>query len=53
MVFYIIIAVGILGALTFISMWMAPRDGYARSNKFYEEQEAIDGLHEGESHESK
>ena len=53
MVFYIIIAVGILGALTFISMWMAPRDGYARSNRFYEEQEAIDGLHEGESHESK
>lgn len=53
MVFYIIIAVGILGALTFISMWMAPRDGYARSNKFYEEQEAIDGLHGGESHESK
>lgn len=42
MVFYIIIGVGILGALTFISMWMAPRDGYARSNRFYEEQNAIE-----------
>lgn len=53
MVFYIIIGVGILGALTFISMWMAPRDGYARSNKFYEEQTAIDQLHEKEQHDSK
>ena len=46
MVFYIIIGVGVLGAITFITMWMAPRDGYARSNKFYEEQTAIDQLHE-------
>lgn len=36
MVFYLIIGVGILGAITFVSMWAAPRDGYARSNKFYE-----------------
>ena len=39
MVFYIIIGVGILGALTFISMWAAPRDGYERSNRFYQEEE--------------
>lgn len=39
MVFYIIVGVGILGALTFISMWTAPRDGYERSNKFYSEHE--------------
>ena len=45
MVFYIIIAVGIIGAITFVTMWKAPRDGYARSNKFYEEQKAIDALH--------
>jgi len=37
-VFYIIVGVGILGAITFISMWAAPRDGYGRSNKFYEQQ---------------
>ncbi len=35
MVFYIIIGVGCLGALTFLTMWLAPRDGYERSNKFY------------------
>ena len=39
MVFYIIIGVGILGALTFISMWSAPRDGYDRSNRFYQQEE--------------
>lgn len=38
MVFYLIIGVGILGAITFVSMWGAPRDGYERSNKFYAEQ---------------
>lgn len=35
MVFYLIIGVGILGAVTFLTMWFAPRDGYERSNKFY------------------
>ena len=35
MVFYIIIGVGCLGAITFLTMWLAPRDGYERSNKFY------------------
>lgn len=35
MVFYIIIGVGCLGAVTFLTMWLAPRDGYERSNKFY------------------
>lgn len=39
MVFYIIIGVGILGAITFISMWAAPRDGYERSNRFYQSLE--------------
>jgi len=39
MVFYIIIGVGVLGAITFISMWMAPRDGYERSNRFYQQLE--------------
>lgn len=34
-VFYLIIGIGILGAITFITMWAAPRDGYARSQKFY------------------
>lgn len=34
-VFYLIIAVGVLGAITFVSMWAAPRDGYERSNKYY------------------
>ena len=38
-VFYIIIGVGIIGAITFITMWAAPRDGYERSNRFYAEQE--------------
>lgn len=38
MVFYLIISVGILGAITFLTMWAAPRDGYERSNKFYESQ---------------
>lgn len=36
MVFYIIIGIGVLGAITFITMWRAPRDGYERSNKFYQ-----------------
>ena len=35
MVFYLFIAVGIIGAITFVSMWNAPRDGYERSQKFY------------------
>ncbi len=35
MVFYLFIAVGIIGALTFVTMWNAPRDGYERSQKFY------------------
>lgn len=39
-VFYIIIGIGVLGAITFLTMWKAPRDGYARSNKFYESQTA-------------
>ena len=34
-VFYLIIGVGILGAVTFATMWLAPRDGYARSQAFY------------------
>ena len=34
-VFYLIIGIGVLGAITFITMWAAPRDGYARSQKFY------------------
>lgn len=37
-VFYLIIGIGILGAITFITMWAAPRDGYERSQKFYESQ---------------
>lgn len=39
-VFYLIIGIGVLGAITFVTMWAAPRDGYARSQKFYAEQEA-------------
>lgn len=39
-VFYCIIGIGVLGALTFLTMWKAPRDGYERSNKFYASQEA-------------
>ncbi len=35
-VFVLIISVGVLGAITFLTMWAAPRDGYARSNAFYE-----------------
>lgn len=35
MVFYLIIGVGILGAITFLTMWFAPRDGYERSNRFF------------------
>ncbi len=35
MVFYIIVGTGVLGIITFITMWRAPRDGYARSNEFY------------------
>lgn len=34
-VIYMIIGVGVLGAITFVSMWAAPRDGYERSNRFY------------------
>ena len=37
MVFYIIIGVGCLGAVTFLTMWLAPRDGYERSNRFFRE----------------
>lgn len=37
-VFYLIIGIGVLGAITFITMWAAPRDGYARSQKFYSSQ---------------
>lgn len=40
-VFVLIICVGILGAITFITMWKAPRDGYERSNNFYENEEAL------------
>ncbi|MDE6488183.1 MAG: MFS transporter, partial [Paramuribaculum sp.] len=46
-VFLLIIGVGVLGALTFLTMWTAPRDGYERSNHFYrqlsgkEKEEAI------------
>lgn len=43
-VFYLIIAVGILGAITFFTMWAAPRDGYERSNKFYSTQEKEEAL---------
>lgn len=35
MVFYLFIAVGIIGTITFLTMWNAPRDGYERSKKFY------------------
>lgn len=38
-VFYLIIGIGVLGAVTFVTMWAAPRDGYARSQKFYAEQD--------------
>ncbi len=38
-VFYLIIGMGVLGAITFLSMWAAPRDGYERSNKFYANQD--------------
>lgn len=34
-VFYIIIATGLLGVITFTAMWAAPRDGYARSRAYY------------------
>lgn len=34
-VFYLIIGVGVAGALAFVTMWMAPRDGYERSRRFY------------------
>ena len=33
-VFLTFIAVGIVGAIVFLSMWKAPRDGYERSQKF-------------------
>ncbi len=36
-VFYLIIGVGCLGAITFLTMWFAPRDGYSRSNQFFAE----------------
>jgi OPA family glycerol-3-phosphate transporter-like MFS transporter/OPA family sugar phosphate sensor protein UhpC-like MFS transporter len=38
-VFMLIICIGILGAITFVTMWNAPRDGYERSQKFYESKE--------------
>jgi hypothetical protein len=31
----LIICIGLLGAITFVTMWNAPRDGYQRSQKFY------------------
>lgn len=34
-VFYCFITIGVLGIITFLTMWSAPRDGYERSNKFY------------------
>jgi OPA family glycerol-3-phosphate transporter-like MFS transporter/OPA family sugar phosphate sensor protein UhpC-like MFS transporter len=34
-VFMLIICIGLLGAITFVTMWNAPRDGYQRSQKFY------------------
>lgn len=37
MVFYIIIGVGAFGAVAFMTMWHAPRDGYQRSNNFYKQ----------------
>ena len=43
MVFYLIIGVGILGAITFVTMWAAPRDGYERSNAFYAREAAENG----------
>ncbi|MDE5683559.1 MAG: MFS transporter [Muribaculaceae bacterium] len=43
MVFYLIIGVGVLGAITFITMWAAPRDGYERSNAFYAREAAENG----------
>ena len=33
-VFYLIIGIGVLGAVTFVTRGAAPRDGYARSQKF-------------------
>ena len=34
----VMVIMGIIGAITFLTMWMAPRDGYERSNKFYASQ---------------
>ncbi|MBP3612588.1 MAG: MFS transporter, partial [Rikenellaceae bacterium] len=37
-VFYVIVAVGALGAIAFATMWRAPRDGYERAKQIkYEE----------------
>lgn len=46
MVFFLFIGVGILGAVTFVSMWAAPRDGYARSNAYYKNQPTVAGQEE-------
>ena len=35
-VFITFIAMGLVGALIFATMWGAPRDGYERSRKFTE-----------------
>ncbi len=53
-VFYIIIGVGCLGAITFLTMWLAPRDGYERSNKFYASLESaaqkVNGIEGNDPH---
>ncbi len=38
-VFYTIICVGLLGAVTFVTMWRAPRDGYERSKQIHYDNE--------------
>ncbi|MCM1348606.1 MAG: MFS transporter [Firmicutes bacterium] len=45
-VFFLIIGVGVLGAITFLTMWAAPRDGYARSNAFYAKQQEEEAMAE-------
>ena len=38
-VFYVIVAVGALGAIVFATMWKAPRDGYERAKEINYEEE--------------
>lgn len=38
-VFYIFIGAGVIGALIFLLMWNAPRDGYDRARNFFENYE--------------